>query len=111
MHNKSIIYDKLVRDKIPEVIRRNGNEAVIEILDDERFKKYLDNKLAEEMNEYLESGNVEELADLVEVVYALLDYYNVSPEQFEKIRNDKAQARGAFKKRLLLKEVVICNED
>ena len=111
MHNKSIKYDKLIRDKIPEVIRKNGNEAVVEILDDERFKKYLDNKLAEEMNEYLESGSVEELADLVEVVYALLEYNNVSLEQFEKIRNDKTQARGAFKKRLLLKEVIIRIED
>ncbi len=103
--NKSKKYDKLIRDKIPEIIESKGSKAVIEILDNKRYKEYLDNKLIEELKEYQESDSVEEIADLVEVVYALLDYKGISREQFEKIRIDKAEERGVFIKRLLLKEV------
>lgn len=104
--NKSKKYDKLIRDKIPEIIEANGRKAVVEILDNERFKEYIDNKLVEELKEYQESDSIEELADLVEVVYALLDYKGVSREQFEKVRIAKAEERGTFKKRILLKEVI-----
>ena len=100
-----IKYDKLIRDKIPEIIEAKGNKAIIEILNDENYQKYLDIKLGEELKEYLEDGSVEELADLVEVVYALIDYKGISREDFEKIRAAKVEERGAFKKRLLLKEV------
>lgn len=103
---KSIKYNKLIRDKIPEIIEAKGSKAVIEILDNASFKKYLDTKLAEELKEYQESDSVEELADLVEIIYALLEYKGISMEQFEKIRIAKAEDRGMFKKRLLLKEVI-----
>lgn len=103
--NNSIKYDKLIRDKIPEIIESNGSVAVVEILDDKGYLKYLDIKLGEELKEYLEDGSVEELADLVEVVYALLDSKGVSREDFETIRIDKVEKRGAFTKKLLLKEV------
>ncbi len=102
----SIKYDKLIRDKIPEVVEAKGSKAIVEVLDDERFMEYLNLKLIEELKEYQESGSVEELADLVEVIYALLDIKGVQLEQFEKIRLDKVDERGAFRKRLLLKEVV-----
>lgn len=108
---KSIKFDKLIRDKIPEIIEANGSKAVIEVLDSENFQKYLNIKLAEELKEYQESGSTEELADLVEVVYALLDYKNISLEQFEAIRTSKNIERGAFKNRLLLKEVIIYDQD
>lgn len=98
-------YNKLIRDKIPEIIIESGKEPVVDVLDDESYLKFLDAKLGEELNEYLEDGNVEELADLVEVVYALLDVKGVSIEEFEKIRNSKVNKRGAFKNKLLLKEV------
>lgn len=102
----SIKYDKLIRDKIPEFIEaKNSSKAIVEVLDGERYQKYLDMKLGEELKEYLEDGSVEELADLVEVVYALLDCKGVSREEFEKIRMGKVEERGAFKKRPLLKEV------
>ena len=104
--NKSIKYDKLIRDKIPEVVESTGSKAIIEVLDDANYKKYLDIKLGEELKEYLEDDNVEELADLVEVVYALLDCKGMSLEEFEIIRAAKVEKRGAFKKKLLLKEVV-----
>ena len=104
--NNVIKYNKLIRDKIPEIIEAKGSKAIIEVLDSDSFQKYLDIKLSEELNEYLENGNVEELADIVEVVYALLDCKGVSREEFERIRVAKAKERGAFKKRLLLKEVI-----
>lgn len=103
---KSIKYDKLIRDKIPEIIKAQGKMAIIEEMDDIIYKEYLDIKLSEELNEYIEEDSVEELADLVEVVYAILDYKGVSLQEFEKIRTSKAERRGAFSKRLLLKEVI-----
>ncbi len=104
--NNSVKYDKLIRDKIPEIIAAKGSEAIIEILDAESYRKCLDIKLVEEVKEYLEDGSAEELADIVEVVYALLEYKGVSREEFEKIRIAKVEERGAFKKRLFLKEVI-----
>jgi len=62
--------------------------------------------LGEELQEYLDSENVEELADLVEVVYAILDDKKISLQEFELIRKQKVQERGAFQKKLLLKEVI-----
>ncbi len=109
--NKSIKYDKLIRDKIPEIIEMNGNRAVTETLDSDRLKVYLDSKLEEELKEYRESASIEELADMVEVIYAILDYNNISIEQFESLRSAKADERGAFKKGLLLKEVISCGGD
>lgn len=105
-HSNSIKYNKLIRDKIPEVVDAKGSKAVVEVLGNEEYRKYLDIKLGEELQEYLEDGSVEELADLVEVVYALLDLKGVSREEFERIRMAKVEERGAFAKRLLLKEVI-----
>jgi predicted house-cleaning noncanonical NTP pyrophosphatase (MazG superfamily) len=103
---KSKKYDKLIRDKIPEIIEASGSKAVIEVLDNDSYHKYLNIKLAEEFKEYQESGSIEELADLVEVVYALLDCMGVTREQFDAIRSSKNIERGAFKKKFLLKEVI-----
>ncbi|HHV60478.1 MAG TPA: nucleoside triphosphate pyrophosphohydrolase [Clostridiaceae bacterium] len=104
-NSNSIKYDKLIRDKIPEVIEATGSKAVVEVLDDERYQKYLERKLGEELKEYLEAGSIEELADLIEVVYALLESRGISLEEFERIRVAKVEKRGAFKKKLLLREV------
>ncbi|MEN2775137.1 nucleoside triphosphate pyrophosphohydrolase [Acetivibrio clariflavus] len=99
-------YDKLVRDKIPEIIEKSGKKAIIEVLENEAYKKYLDIKLGEELQEYLTADSVDELADLVEVVYAILKYKGIDIKDFETIRNRKAEERGTFDKRLLLKEVI-----
>ena len=98
-------YNKLIRDKIPEIIEKSGKEPVVEELNAATYKKYLDIKLGEELQEYLEADNVDELADLVEVVYAILKYKGIDLNRFESIRKKKADERGAFDKRLLLKEV------
>lgn len=104
MHVKK--YNKLIRDKIPEIIVKSGKQPIFETLDDETYKKYLHEKLVEEIQEYLESDSIEELADLVEIIYALLDYKGISINAFEDLRKKKAVENGAFNKRLLLKEVI-----
>lgn len=98
-------YNKLVRDCIPEIIEKSGKHAVIEILDDTAYKKLLDEKLGEELREYLDSDSVEELGDLMEVILAILDYKGVSYQEFEDMRLQKAKEREAFRQRIILKEV------
>lgn len=102
----TVKHNKLVRDKIPQIIENANKVPVYEVLNEQEYKKMLDLKLQEELKEYLESDEVEELADLVEVVYSILAYKNVNLEEFEKIRLEKANKNGSFKDRILLKEVI-----
>ena len=99
------VYNKLVRDKIPEIILKSSRKPITSVLDKDNYKKELDKKLQEELQEYLKDDNVEELADLVEVVYAILDFKNVTIQKFERIRNEKVSQRGAFKDRIFLERV------
>ncbi|SCY17144.1 nucleoside triphosphate pyrophosphohydrolase [Alkaliphilus peptidifermentans] len=100
-----IIYNKLIRDRIPEIIEKSGKKFTIEKLNDEEYLKCLNLKLQEELNEYLEDNSVDELADLVEVIHAILKHKNVSYSDFEKIRLDKKGKRGGFEEKLFLKTV------
>lgn len=102
----SVSYNKLIRDKIPQIIEKSGKIAVVETLENEEYKRLLDCKLSEELQEYLSDDSVEELADLVEVVYAILKFKGIDIEEFEGVRLKKAAERGAFEKRLLLREVM-----
>ena len=97
-------YNKLIRDRIPEIIAADGRACKTQVLSDEQFQEYLNRKILEEVKEYLDSGEVEELADLEEVIRAILDVKGVTYEEFEKIRTAKVEERGAFKKKLLLIE-------
>lgn len=97
-------YKKLVRDKIPDIIKEDGRNLKIRILEDAEYETELNKKLQEEVNEYLEDNNVNELADIVEVIYGILEAKNISIEEFENIRKSKAEERGAFKKRIFLEE-------
>ena len=97
------VYNKLVRDKIPDIIKEKDNrDCVTEVLDDENYLKELNKKLQEELKEYLESGEVEELVDIEEVLRAILKTKKVSYENFEKVRKDKVEKRGAFDKKIFL---------
>jgi predicted house-cleaning noncanonical NTP pyrophosphatase (MazG superfamily) len=98
-------YNKLVRDRIPEIIENSGKTCVCETLLDEQYIEMLNKKLQEEVTEYLESGTVEELADIAEVMHAILDYKGIPLEAFQHVRIEKLQKRGGFKKKILLKEV------
>ena len=102
---KKITYHKLVRDKIPDIIRQAGKTCTCSILSDEDYKKLLDEKLNEELAEYQESKSLEELADLLEVICAVAIARGSTPEEVESIRKIKAQNRGEFKKKILLEEV------
>lgn len=99
------IYNKLVRDKIPDIIKSDNKTCLTKVLDDEEYLSSLNTKLQEEMKEYLQSGEVEELADLEEVLRAILDVKKVSYEDFEKIRLEKVSKRGTFKKKIFLESV------
>ncbi len=97
------IYNKLVRDKIPEIIAGdNGKTCVTRIMGDVEYLEALNAKLQEELKEYLESGDIEELADLEEVLRAILDMKEISYEKFENIRRKKVEKRGTFKKKIFL---------
>ena len=103
---KQIIYNKLVRDRIPEIIESSGKTCTVEILSDEDYLRMIDAKLDEELAEYHKDQNIEELADLLEVIYAATKARGYSIEQLETVRSEKAAKRGAFDKKILLKEVV-----
>ena len=98
------IYNKLVRDKITDIIEADGRIAKYRILDDNEYSQELNKKLQEEVREYIEDNNIEELADIVEVVYGILNSMDVSIEEFEKIRMGKQEKRGAFVKKIYLEE-------
>ena len=97
-------YQKLVRDRIPEIIESSGNNCVAEILSDEDYLKMLDAKLDEELAEYHADQNIEELADLMEVIRACAMARGYTIEELERVRSDKAAKRGGFEKKILLKE-------
>lgn len=99
-------YNKLIRDKIPQIIEKSGKSCICETLSDELYIKMLNEKLQEEFNEYLANGSVEELADMGEVMHAILEYKNVSIEEFQRVRLEKLESKGGFKKRIFLKEVI-----
>jgi len=98
-------YNKLVRDNIPEIIKARGENPITAVLDDETYKAELDKKLLEEVNEYLSDDNPEEIADVLEVIMAILEYKKISFEEIEKIRLEKKARRGSFTKKLFLKGV------
>ena len=98
-------YNKLIRDKNVEIMENLGCKVTYEVLDDERYNQELDKKLKEEVNEYLEDYSVEEMADVMEVIYAMLDFRGISIEDVEKVRIEKRNRKGAFKDKIFLKDV------
>ena len=100
-----MIYHKLVRDKIPEIIRKSGKEPEIRILEGQEYTACLHQKLDEEVAEFHQDRNVEELADILEVVLALAADLGISREMLEAAYNQKHQQRGGFADRLLLVSV------
>lgn len=97
-----MIYNKLVRDRIPEIIGRSGDKTIIQVLDVEPYKIELSRKLREEVSEFVESGQVEELVDVLEVIYSLASVEGISRSRLEGMRKEKRKERGGFDKRILL---------
>jgi predicted house-cleaning noncanonical NTP pyrophosphatase (MazG superfamily) len=104
------VYNKLVRDRIPDIIENTGKQFSTRILENEEYIKELKNKSFEELEEYINAENdndaIEELADLLEIIHALAECHGSSIEKVEEVRQTKAQERGGFKERIFLIEVV-----
>ena len=83
-----------------------NRKPIITILNNKDYLVELNKKIQEEVQEYLESNNIEELADIVEVIYGILDAKNISMEEFEDVRKSKVQKRGAFKEKIFLERVL-----
>lgn len=101
----AIRYDKLVRDKIPDIIRGEGKTAVCAVLSAQEMQAHLACKLCEEAEEYRASLEAEELADVLEVLYAIAVERGISRAELEALRARKAETRGGFASRILLREV------
>lgn len=101
----TIIHNKLVRDRIPEIIEGSGKTCVTRILPQEEYLAALDTKLTEELAEYQADKSMEELADLLEVMMAVAEARGHSFAEVEAIRRAKAEKRGGFRERIFLESV------
>ena len=97
-----IEFNKAIRDKIPEIIQKDGHTCNVQSLSDEKFIIEIEKKLSEEVTEYQNDKNPEELADILEVVYRIAQLQGISKEELEKIRIKKLQDSGGFDKNLFL---------
>lgn len=98
-------YNKLVRDEIPEIIRRTGGKPLMKELTPAEYIDALHAKIYEEVSEYLDGYNIEELGDIIEVVYAIAESKGVSAEGLDRIRRSKKEERGAYDKKQFLVSV------
>ena len=103
------IYNKLVRDHIPEIIKKSDKTFTSRILADDEYLLEINKKMHEELAKYEEATTnvdaIEELADLLELIHAAAAFYDTSFEELEKVREDKAKKRGGFDERIFLLEV------
>ncbi len=103
------IYNKLVRDKIPEIIKSNGEAPITRILNDLEYKEELEKKLYEEYQEVLNSSGkerIEELADMLEIIKYLAKLENSTLEEVITIAKEKSIKRGAFDNKIFLERVL-----
>jgi predicted house-cleaning noncanonical NTP pyrophosphatase (MazG superfamily) len=97
-----IKYNKAVRDKIPEIIKESGKNCNVKKLKNSEFLVELEKKLIEELAEYQESKDVEELADILEVVYRISELKGITSDELDRIKNEKVKKRGKFDDNLFL---------
>lgn len=98
-------HNKLVRDKIPEIIETKGENPLTHIADAGEYWKRLKEKLMEEVEEFLEEENIEEMADIFEVATAINKFKKWDMQEIIKIQKQKVNERGGFEKRIILEEV------
>ena len=98
-------YNKLVRDKIPEIIKKNNHNPITHIASDEEYWKKLKEKLKEETDEFIKKANEEEFADILEVLHAISDFKGFDRKKINKIKENKAEKRGKFKNKIILEKV------
>ena len=99
------VYNKLVRDRIPEIIKESGKECKIERVNGIEKQELLEKKLLEEVNEYMADKNLEELADVMEVLFGLANELGFTEDDLLNKRNEKLLERGGFKEGIVLVNV------
>jgi len=99
------IYNKLVRDRIPEIIEQSGKKCSIHRVEGYDFLVALDNKFIEEFEEFKKVRTIDELADLIEVFYEYLEYFYLDDQAIERQRKLKYNKNGGFKKKIILEHV------
>ena len=99
-----IRYDKLVRDGIPEIIEKSGGTCTTRTCREGEFMERLTEKLEEEVAEFRRNNSLEEVADILEVCYALIEELGGSGAEVERIRREKSEKRGGFSRRIILIE-------
>lgn len=97
-------YNKLVRDKIPEILKQKGLNPLTHTANEIEYWVKLKDKLKEEVNEFLINGNEEELVDILEVVDFICKFKNINKENLEKLKKKKAKERGSFNNKIILEE-------
>ena len=95
-------FNKVIRDKIPEIIQKDGHTCNVQSLSDEKFIIEIEKKLSEEVIEYQNDKTPEELADILEVIYKIALLKGISKDELEKIRVKKLEDKGGFAKNLFL---------
>lgn len=104
--DKPVVYDKLVRDLIPEHLAQNGVDFRIHIADDTEYEEKLFAKLSEEVLELARDKNIDEAADVLEVLDAVIAYKGFSKQEIEMTRRDKFEKRGGFSRKIILEETL-----
>lgn len=99
-------YNKLVRDNIPDIFLKEHSLPVTRTLNDEEYIEELNKKLLNEVNEYLNTNNVEQMVDILEVVRAIINNSDTTYEEIEDKRIKKAKKKGTFEKRVYLEKVI-----
>ncbi len=97
-------YDKLVRDRIPEIIKEKGEECVIREAGEEEFSRKLLEKLVEEAKEFSDKPSLEEMADIMEVIEEICRLKSWDKDTLNKIQKEKREKRGGFSKRIILEK-------
>lgn len=97
--------NKLVRDQVPLIIKRSGQRPKVRFLEDEEFKKELARKLKEEVSDFIEWSKVDDLIDILEIIYAYAKLYNISFYELDRLRIEKANEKGSYNKRTYLRTI------
>ena len=99
-------YNKLVRDRIPEIIKNRGDTAITHKASEKEYWEKLKEKLREEVDEFMEDGSDirDEIIDILEIIYAICDFKKIDRKKLEALRKKKAKERGGFKKKIILDE-------
>lgn len=97
-------YNKLIRDKIPEIIKKKGEKAITHIAGDKEYWEKLKEKLSEEIKEFEKDESIEEIADVLEIIDAIIKFKKFNKRKLYAVKAKKLKARGGFKKKIILEE-------